>query len=133
MAKKKGKQRAGNQHTQQGTKSFGWILVTSVTVLVSVGLMAHLVFFQNPKPGQVASKTITTGADTAYDSRIQLVAYKFKCACGGCGELPLIECECDMPRGAKETKAFIRKQLEKGLTVDQVVEAVNKEYGHMIS
>jgi hypothetical protein len=34
-----------------------------------------------------------------------------------------------MPRGAKEEKDFIRAQLEKGLSVDQVVAMVEAEYG----
>jgi hypothetical protein len=38
-----------------------------------------------------------------------------------------------MPRGAKEEKDFIRDKLRQGLTVDQVVDLVDNEYGHKIS
>jgi hypothetical protein len=33
-----------------------------------------------------------------------IVAANFKCACGQCGELFLIDCTCDMARGAVEEK-----------------------------
>ena len=38
-----------------------------------------------------------------------------------------------MPRGAKEEKDFIRKNLQQGLGVDEVITLVEKEYGHRIS
>ncbi len=50
------------------------------------------------------------------------VAENFKCACGGCGELPLATSECDMPKGSVEEKNFIREKLAEGSTVEQVIE-----------
>ena len=47
-----------------------------------------------------------------------------------CRELPLATCECDMPNGAVEEKNFIREKLAEGFTVDQVIELVDKRYGH---
>ena len=44
-----------------------------------------------------------------------------------------IDCTCDMPKGAKEEKDFIRKNLQQGLDVDAVITLVEKEYGHRIS
>lgn len=69
----------------------------------------------------------------AIESRVKLVAANFRCACGKCGELFLVDCTCDMPRGAKEQKEFIRNRLRQGLTVDQVTHLVDEEYGHKIS
>ena len=66
------------------------------------------------------------------ENQVKLVAANFKCACGRCGELFLVDCICDMPRGAKEKKDFIRNQLWQGLSVDQVVDLVDAEYGHRI-
>ncbi len=65
--------------------------------------------------------------------QVQLVAANFKCACGGCGELFLVDCTCEMPRGAKEEKDFIRRKLQQGLSLDEVITLVDKEYGHRIS
>ena len=45
----------------------------------------------------------------------------------------MIDCTCDMPRGAKEEKDFIRRNLQKGLSVDEVITPVEKAYGHRIS
>jgi hypothetical protein len=67
------------------------------------------------------------------ERHVQLVASEFRCACGGCGELPLIECKCDMPLGALEEKGFIQKKLGEGLTVEQVIRLVDKKYGHKIT
>jgi len=38
-----------------------------------------------------------------------------------------------MPRGVKEEKDFIRRNLQQGLSVDEVVTLVEKEYGYRIS
>jgi len=38
-----------------------------------------------------------------------------------------------MPRGAVEEKRFIREKLQQGLAVEQVVNMVEKEYGHRIT
>jgi hypothetical protein len=65
-------------------------------------------------------------------SSVIAVAKHFKCPCGGCGELPLATCECDMPKGAVEVKHFIRGKLAEGFSVDQVIELVDKRYGHRI-
>jgi len=81
--------------------------------------------------GSVDYKT-NSGDKTALESRVKLVAANSRCACGKCGELFLIDCTCDMPRGAKEGKDFIRKKLQQGLTVDQVIHLVDKAYGHRI-
>lgn len=66
------------------------------------------------------------------EAQVIAVAENFKCACGGCGELPLATCECDMPKGAMEEKNFIRQKLAEGLTVEQVIELVDKKYGHRV-
>jgi len=58
------------------------------------------------------------------------VASIFRCACGGCGELPLDLCQCDMPGGAVEEKTFIRRLLVKGLSIDQVVRQLDGKYGY---
>ena len=60
------------------------------------------------------------------------VAKNFKCACEGCGEDSLETCTCDMPRGAVEEKNFIREKLSEGFTVEQVIELVDKKYGHRV-
>ncbi len=64
------------------------------------------------------------------EEKINIVAKEFRCACEGCGELQLIVCKCDMPRGAVEEKQFIRENLEKGLKVDEVIRLVEKKYGY---
>jgi hypothetical protein len=64
---------------------------------------------------------------------VQLVVSEFRCACGGCGELPLLDCNCDMPRGALEEKRYIRSKLQEGVPVDRVIQMVEGLYGHRMS
>lgn len=66
------------------------------------------------------------------EAKVIAVAKNFKCACGGCGELPLETCSCDMPKGAVEEKNFIREKLNEGFTVEQVIELLDKKYGHRV-
>jgi len=66
------------------------------------------------------------------EAQVIAVAKNFRCACGGCGELPLATCECDMPKGAVEEKRFIREKLVEGFSVEQVIELLDKKYGHRV-
>ena len=75
---------------------------------------------------------ISASADRVSAAQITAVAKNFACACEGCGELPLAECNCDMPRGALEEKKFIREKLAQGNTVAQVIGLLEKRYGHRI-
>jgi hypothetical protein len=109
-----------------------WKVIAVAAIVLCTGLIGKIVF----SPGrQAAAPTVVeyrpAGApvDALLESRVTEVASNFRCACGGCGELPLDECTCTMPRGAKEEKDFIRAQLEKGLSVEQVIVLVEAEYG----
>jgi hypothetical protein len=66
------------------------------------------------------------------ETQVIAVAKNFKCACGGCGELPLATCLCEMRRGSVEEKRYIREKLAEGFTVEQVIELLDKEYGHRV-
>lgn len=119
-----------------------WRVVAIIAIIFSVGLTVKAVFFPprvsviNPgiasSPGPERASQPVAQTNDPIDSQVKLVAAYFRCACGGCGELFLVDCTCDMPRGAKEEKTYIREQLEKGLTVDQVVQLVDQKYGHKI-
>ena len=131
---KKSRKKNTAPKTKTNATQWGWIAVTVVALIVSVGLIAKLVLVSNDTPVNTNQTSSVQSKNVASpDARIQLVASRFRCACGGCGELPLDECTCDMPRGAVEEKNFIRNQLQQGLTIDQVVKQVNEKYGHMKS
>ena len=72
------------------------------------------------------------GYNADLESQVRLVAANFRCACGQCGELFLIDCTCDMPRGAVEEKNFIRSKLRQGMNIDQVIKLTDQQYGHRI-
>jgi hypothetical protein len=96
--------------------------------------MVKVVFAPSVENQQTRPNVQTNSTnDSAIESQVQLVAANFRCACGGCGELFLIDCSCDMPKGAVEEKAFIRDQLQQDLSVDQVIQLVDKKYGHRIT
>ncbi|MCK5418711.1 MAG: NAD-dependent epimerase/dehydratase family protein, partial [Desulfobacterales bacterium] len=75
--------------------------------------MVKAVFLPTPRIStSVSNDQPVSGANSNLAGQVRLVTANFKCACGGCGELFLIDCTCDMPRGAKEEKDFIRKNLQ---------------------
>jgi len=86
----------------------------------------------NPVAGSSNYQTPSV-KDTGLESQVRLVTANFRCACGGCGELPLIDCTCDMPKGAKEEKDFIRRELRDGKTVDQIIRLVEEKYGNRMT
>jgi len=100
----------------------------------SAGLVVKMVFSPVSISGiSPTNDQSSSSVNAVLKSQVRLVAANFKCACGGCGELFLIDCSCDMPRGAVEEKRFIREKLQQGLTVDQVIRMVEKEYGLRIT
>jgi hypothetical protein len=123
------------------------MITAIVAIILLVGVTAKTMFSpsQNTtsitpiqsstaQPITIQPKTLvppaTTLATNSVEDQVLQVAVNFKCACGGCGELPLAECQCDMPKGAVEEKSFIRTKLAEGYTVPQVIELVEQKYGH---
>ncbi len=114
----------------RGKEPSYWMIVAIIAVIFSVGLAVKMAFYPSPNiPEGEQVYRVPLSPDDSMESQVQLVASNFKCACGGCGELPLVECSCDMPRGALEEKAFIRKKLGEGFTIDQVIQFVEGKYG----
>jgi hypothetical protein len=114
----------------RGKEPSYWMIVAITALIFSIGLAAKMAFYPSPDiPKGEQMYKVPLSADDSMESQVQLVASNFKCACGGCGELPLIECSCDMPRGAVEEKAFIRQKLREGFTIDQVIQLVEGKYG----
>ncbi|MEW5901520.1 MAG: hypothetical protein AB1715_08685 [Acidobacteriota bacterium] len=105
-------------------------IVSVVGLVVLLGLLIRLgtTFFTGSKHSKLSSPF----AVKVDEAQVVAVAKNFKCACGGCGELPLETCSCDMPKGAVEEKNFIRKKLAEGLPIDQVIELLDETYGHRI-
>jgi cytochrome c-type biogenesis protein CcmH/NrfF len=136
MAKKKQRKREVSRPQQStgGWQPNYWMIVALIVIFFSGGIMIKA--FYSPSPGNVTPvSNVSSGSNvnSAKEGQVGLVAANFRCACGGCGELFLVDCTCDMPRGAVEEKEFIRDKLRQGLSVDQVIDLVEKEYGHRIS
>jgi cytochrome c-type biogenesis protein CcmH/NrfF len=109
------------------------MIVAGILFFFSAGLVAKMVF--SPVSGSNSGLTIVQsagGSNPNLESQVKLVAANFRCACGQCDELFLIDCTCDMPRGAVEEKNYIRNQLRQGMTVDQVIDLMDNTYGHRI-
>ncbi len=117
-----------------GRKLSYWMIVAAIFLFFSAGLVVKLVY--SPVSGNNSGSALlfqsASSNNANLDGQVQLVAANFKCACGQCGELFLIDCTCDMPRGAIEEKSFIRNKLRQGMTVDQVIVLMDQEYGHRI-
>jgi hypothetical protein len=102
-----------------------------IFAVVLLGIIVKAAFFTSADQMGVKKSDLTSlkGSESV-ERMVQLVASDFRCACGKCGELPLIDCECDMPRGAIEEKLYIREKLEQGLPAQKVIEMVDELYGH---
>lgn len=134
MAKKNIRRAAPVRKKQRKAEPSYWMVVAFIAMAFAVGLTVKISLSpQAAFNAGAAPDTAAVPAKSALDSQIKLVTANFKCACGGCGELPLIDCTCDMPRGAVEEKNFIRNKLNQGLTVDQVIQEVERVYGHRIT
>jgi hypothetical protein len=136
MAKKKKAQYSRRKQPVQKQQSNFWKILAIVAVILLVGVTAKTLLAPNQNTA-VITTIQPTGVQASnplpanpVEDQVRLVATNFKCACGGCGELPLAECECSMPRGAVEEKSFIRTKLIEGYSVPQVIELVEKKYGH---
>jgi cytochrome c-type biogenesis protein CcmH/NrfF len=57
----------------------------------------------------------------------------FECPCGQCGMPELRDCNCQHPKGATEVKLFVDMEIDyKKYTVSELVNIVDKKYGHKI-
>jgi hypothetical protein len=109
------------------------VFVIGLLFLFGLFVKVGVSFFKAGRPSQTSPPASTSTSSIKVDeAQVIAVAKNFKCACGGCGEDPLETCTCDMPKGAVETKRFIREKLNEGLTVEQVIELVDKKYGHRV-
>lgn len=131
MAKKKKKKMQQPEVKSRDRQPAHWLIVAGIFFFISAGFAAKLLL--TPVSAPVSGAGIYQDqpvANAGLESKVRLVTANFRCACGGCGELPLIDCTCDMVKGAKEEKDFIRQELSVGKTVDQVIRLVEEKYGH---
>lgn len=122
-----------NQRREPAGPSYKRIaLFLGVVLLVGFSIKLGVTFFKGEKSSRSSYSPPPNVASAVKvdEAKAIAVAKNFKCACGGCGELPLATCECDMPKGAVEEKNFIREKLAEGFTVEQVIELLDKKYGH---
>jgi cytochrome c-type biogenesis protein CcmH/NrfF len=122
----------------RGEPSF-WMITAIISLILLVGFIVKTIYEKTsyssgPKlsPATVI-QPVAAPAAGPLESEVLQVASNFRCACGECGELPLAECTCTTPRGAVEEKAFIRGKLKEGLSAAQVIELVDKKYGHRMT
>ncbi len=122
-----------NARRKSTSPSFQTIIIFVVLFLISVFIIKQVITtFKKENPSNMSLSPVAYGTtlNKVDEASVIAVAENFLCACGGCGELPLETCACDMPKGSVEEKNFIRKNLAEGLTVEQVIELVDQKYGH---
>jgi len=106
-------------------------LVIGVIFFLGVLVKAGTTFLKGEnRPGLSSSFASVSRSINVDEADVIAVAKNFKCACGRCGELPLATCQCEMSKGSVEEKKFIREKLAEGFTVEQVIELLDKKYGH---
>jgi cytochrome c-type biogenesis protein CcmH/NrfF len=108
-------------------------LVIGLIFFLGVLIKAGTIFFkEQSRSGLLSSSPSISDSMKVDEAQVIAIAKNFKCACGGCGELPLATCNCDMPKGSVEEKRFIREKLADGFTMEQVIEQLDKKYGHRV-
>jgi len=124
----------GNFKRQSAGPSYKTIALLIGTVfLLGIFVKLGTTLFKEEKGSRSSSSPSSVSRSIKLDeAQVLAVAKNFKCACGGCGELPLATCECDMPMGAVEEKRFIREKLAEGLSTEQVIELLDEKYGHRV-
>ena len=106
-------------------------LIIGLVFLAGLSFQLAKMYWGSEKSLESSSlPAISASADRVSAAQITAVAKNFACACEGCGELPLAQCNCDMPRGALEEKKFIREKLAEGNTVERVIDLLERQYGH---
>ena len=107
------------------------VIIAAIAIVFSVALVIRVVFFpsQSSLKNRENSQSLSL-ADLSIENQVRLISENFRCACEGCDELQLVECECNMPRGAQEEKGFMRQKLKAGLSVDQIIQLVDEKYGY---
>lgn len=107
-------------------------LVIGMIFLAGISVKLGITLSKRETLPKFDSAPIQTSASVVNvdEAQVIAVAKNFKCACEKCGELPLATCQCEMPRGSVEEKRFIREKLAEGFTVEQVIEQLDRTYGH---
>lgn len=110
------------------------VLMIGMIFLAGLAIKLAITFSKGEDLSKLNSIAIPTSTPMVKADEVQVIAVAkhFKCACGGCGELPLVTCNCDMSRGSVEEKRFIREKLAEGFTIEQVIEQLDKKYGHRV-
>ena len=88
-------------------------LVIGLVLLLGFFVKLGISFFKEERSPRLSSSpaAISTSVKNVDEAKVIAVAKNFKCACEGCGELPLETCTCDMPKGAVEEKNFVREKI----------------------
>jgi len=124
----------GDQRQPSAGPSYKTVaLVIGMIFLAGLAVKLAITFSKGEGLSKLNSAPVLTSSNVEVDeAQVIAVAKNFKCACGCCGELPLVTCNCDMSKGSVEEKRFIREKLAEGFTVEQVIEQLDKKYGHRV-
>ena len=111
--------------------SFGshWPLLIAVFAIAVTALVTAV---RGPReasrPRTAAPPSGTILAKEIRDPRVGEVERRFRCPCGQCGGKDLVECGCDAPGGAQETKAAIIAALDAGNDVESTVATIARRF-----
>lgn len=121
--------KTSKNRTEAGKNRWSQIAISvfvGVTAAVVVGLMIspRLPRSQNLNAGPKVNVTWAEG--------VQQIAANFNCPCEKCGVIRLDLCTCDIAKGAVETKSYIQNLLNQKLDTEEIIQKVEKRYGHKI-
>ncbi|NOX36771.1 MAG: zinc-ribbon domain-containing protein [Calditrichaeota bacterium] len=124
--KNRGKRSKGREQPVHSSRTF----LLTLAAIVGLFFVAILLVKQSDQTNysRNASSPVVnpTVADPATEALVVAVAEKFICACGGCPQLDLVDCDCD---AATRQKNYIREQLQQGRSMEEVIAMVKTTFG----
>jgi cytochrome c-type biogenesis protein CcmH/NrfF len=133
MTKKHTRRGRNRPQRSRSGETIYWKAAAILAVLFCIALIVRIEMAPTPpqRTQTTAEAPVSPYGDLA-QTKAQLVASEFECACGQCENTALTNCSCDFPHGALEEKDFIRRELKKGRSVEDVIQLIDRKYGHRI-
>lgn len=104
-------------------------LLAAVELAVIVSMSRELGIQGRSSFGGTGTEPVVSPAEADLDARVLAVAGDYSCGCGSCSGDTLAACDCTHPRGAVETKGWIRELLRQGKGENEVRALLVERFG----
>jgi cytochrome c-type biogenesis protein CcmH/NrfF len=114
-------------NTKLSSRGRGLSPATIVLLMVIGGVGVVTLFSVLSETLRPASEvSMETTADSTIEAQVKLIAVRFSCTCGSCGEEPLDHCTCTTATAVRQE---IRERLIAGRSSNEIVAEINRTHG----